>query len=76
MATKRNRRQFIVAVDIPNGVTVAEVAQLIEDAVACWPKSMNPDDPIFDLDGKTIRVKAIPKKQVAKWLLNLESKGQ
>jgi len=72
---KKNRRQFLVTLDVPPGTTVEDVRQYIDEAVSVWrgslyPGYINGDDdpphPLFDLDGESVKVKAIPKKRKAK----------
>lgn len=58
--------QFVVTVELPEGVTVAEMTGYIDRAVSCRKGGMDPDSPIYDLDGKTVRVRHVPKKRKAR----------
>src|SRR5687768_7752390 len=55
------RREFTVSVEIPKGCSVGHVADYIRQAVRCWCGSKDPEDPIFDLNRKSIRVRLVPK---------------
>lgn len=60
------RREFVVSLEMPWGVTVPEMEQYIEVAVGTWHGGMDPDAPIFDLDGDTVRCHRIAKKRKKK----------
>jgi hypothetical protein len=60
------KRQFVVTLDMPKGVTADEMATYIEESVAVWKGHMDPDEPLFDLDGDSVRAKAVPRKRPAK----------
>lgn len=48
--------KFIVTVEIPEGMTQAEMASYIKEAVRCWAGSKDPDSAIFDLNRKSVKV--------------------
>lgn len=54
------RRMFIVQVEMPEGCTVDDMRAYIWDAVATWRGQLHPDEPLFDLDGDSVRVLSIP----------------
>jgi hypothetical protein len=56
MAKHPRRQRFIVTLAIPEGATPHDVGELIADAVASWPGSLPPHDPLFDLDRDSIEV--------------------
>jgi hypothetical protein len=56
MGAKRSR--YVVELFRPDGVTSAEMRAYIEDAVASMKGSYHPEDPIFELDGDTVKVKS------------------
>lgn len=54
---KNNRYAFQVSVDLPDGVTIEEMRQYIEEAVSTWCGSFDAqNDPLFDLNRHTIAV--------------------
>jgi hypothetical protein len=59
------RREFVVRLDMPEGVTALEMEGYIEDAVACWKGRCGPDDPIYNLDGKSVRARLVPQPRKA-----------
>lgn len=63
---KSNRRQFLVALDVPPGVTARAVREMIADVVSYGAQTGDPDDPIFDLDGDSVRVSIVPRTKNAK----------
>lgn len=61
----KDRRAFLVAVDLPDGVTVSEMADYILDAVGFMKGCQHPDDPIFSLEPDSVTVQIIaPKKGI------------
>lgn len=46
---------FKVVLVPPPGAEAADLRAYVEDAVATWRGSYRPEDPIFDLDGDTVR---------------------
>ncbi len=48
---------YVVAVERPDGVTHAQMADYIEDAVRTFKGGLSPDDPLFDLDKDSVKVK-------------------
>lgn len=65
MADKRRKHEFIVTVDIPEGVTVSEMAGYIERAVALWDggeyESVGPPVPRHE-----VRVRHVQKTRAAR----------
>jgi hypothetical protein len=51
------KRQFIVTVEMPNGVTVKEMKEYILDAVATWKGQLDPECDLFWLNSDKVRVK-------------------
>jgi len=47
--------EFVVRVTRPEGVGVTEMKWYIEEAVAIWCKSGNPEEPLFYLDGEKVK---------------------
>ena len=58
------KRQFIVTLDIPPGVTLPEMEEYIAEAVQIWQGQMHPEAPLRDLNGNSVRVKRIPQKRI------------
>jgi len=54
-------KQYVVTVDVPNGVPEGEMCSYIEEAVGTWRGQMDPEEALFDLNSKT--VKAVPFKR-------------
>ena len=64
---KLRRLKFKVKVDLPEGCKIADMQEYIEEAVATWKGCKHPEDSIFDLDWKTVKVtRLLDKKKVAK----------
>lgn len=59
-------RQFVVSVEMPAGVTVEEMEAYIEQAVGCWKGGKDPESPIYDLDGKTVRAVRLSRSAVGR----------
>lgn len=59
-------RQFLVTLTLPPGVTVEEARIYVEEAVAVWCGGKDPESPIFDLDGKSVRVKSVSRRRIVK----------
>ena len=55
------REDYRVSLVRPDGVTVAEMREYIEDAVASMKGGGNPDEAIFYLDGDTVRCTRLRK---------------
>ena len=53
---KAKRSAFLITVDIPEGCTTKEMKDYIEEAVTTWHGSMDPEHPLFNLDGDSVRV--------------------
>ena len=65
----RKRQSFVVTCNIPEGCTVKDVREYIDDAVSVWKGSMDPESPIFDFDGNSVRVTVKqPKKSKTTWV--------
>lgn len=59
----KDRRKFIVTVDIPEGASVRDMEIYIREAVECWAKSFDPqNDPMFDLDPDSVRCRRMTAK--------------
>lgn len=56
------KRQFVVTLEMPEGVTAAGMADYIANAVGFERGRRNPEDPLFRLDAGSVRVKSVPKK--------------
>jgi hypothetical protein len=48
------QRKFTVTVEVPPGVSLSDMADYIEEAVAVWKGCKDPEEPIFDLDGGSV----------------------
>jgi hypothetical protein len=60
------KRAYIVTVEIPEGSTPEEVGQYIDEAICVWCKSFDPmNDPLFDLDGTTVKVRLATRSKKA-----------
>jgi hypothetical protein len=55
---KARKKKFLVKIEIPEDVTIAEMKDYIEDALLYWCKSYSSEDPLFDLRSETIKVKS------------------
>lgn len=53
------KKHFLVTVEIPNGVSVRDMQNYIRDAIQMWKGQEHPDDPIFNLDWDTVKVRPI-----------------
>lgn len=60
MANRRTH-EFVVSVAIPEGVTTGDMTAYIEQAVRTWAGSKSPDDPIYDLDRASVKVRHVRK---------------
>ena len=56
MANKLQYR-YTVSVEKPEGVTHAQMVGYIEDAVRTFKGGLFPDDPLFDLNKDSVKVK-------------------
>lgn len=54
-------RSVMVTADVPHGVTIEQWMIYIQEWVACGKGSYPPEDPLFDLDGKTVSVRRMPR---------------
>lgn len=50
------RMRLQVSFDIPEGSDRESLVAYVIDAVACMKGAYHPEDPIFDLDGDSVRV--------------------
>ena len=50
------KRAFRVLVEVPTGVTNAVMAEYIREAVASMKGCKRSDDPLFELNGSSVRV--------------------
>jgi hypothetical protein len=60
------KRQFLVTFDMPPGATVADAVAYVDNAVAVYRGSMDPEEPMSDLDNSTVKVRALPRKRKGK----------
>ena len=56
-------REFNVSLIVPEGATLAMVTSYIEEAIGAWRGSLNPEDPMFYLDGELVKVTHVPKRK-------------
>lgn len=54
------KRNFIVTLEIPEGCTVEDVCEYIEESIRVHKGGK---DPIFDLDGKSVKVRPASKPE-------------
>jgi len=57
------KRDFIVKLKVPKGVTLEQTKRYIKEAVSIWGGSFHPDDPFFRVLC-TVKVKPKEKKNV------------
>jgi hypothetical protein len=55
------KRQFLVTIDMPPDADVTEATEYIEEAVMCWRGGMDPQEPMADLDARSVLVKPLPR---------------
>lgn len=48
------KHRFTVEVELPYGVTPADMREYIEEAVGCWRGRMDPEDSLFHLNGSSV----------------------
>ena len=58
------RKLFRVSVELPTGVTAAQMRVYIYDAVASMKGSYHPEDPIFNLDSDSVKVSHLKETKV------------
>ena len=68
----RKAMAFIVRLVPPSGAEAADLRAYVEDAVATWKGSYNPENPIFDLDPDTVRASYHQARTIAR---DLSMKG-
>lgn len=56
------KEKYIVTIDRPDGVSVRNMVEYIEDAVGCMCGGYNPLDPIFDLESNSVKAKRLIEK--------------
>ena len=54
-------KDFKVRVEMPKDVTITEMQDYIREAVQTWKGQMHPDEPLFDLNYKSVTVTPIFK---------------
>jgi len=59
----KKKVSFKVSVDLPDGCKIAEMRDYIEESVATWKGCKHPEEPIFDLDWKSVKVTRILEKK-------------
>ena len=47
---------LVVRLKLPVGATKRDAERYVRDSVQSWKGGMSPDDPMFDLDYKTVKV--------------------
>ncbi len=50
------KAKFLVTVSIPDGVSHRDMADYIRDAVKTWREQLHPDEPLFNLNPKSVTV--------------------
>lgn len=55
----KNIKQFRVKIAIPEGVSVVEMKEYIRESVSSWAGSLHPDEPLFDLNRKSVKVTSL-----------------
>ena len=82
MKTKARTAQFLVTLEVPKGVTLAEIEGYIKEAVQVWCKSGDggcddktgeANDPLFDLDAKSVKVKQVKQQPLSMTIEELAS---
>lgn len=63
---KPKTQRFVVSVELPPGVSVEDMEAYIEESVGCWKGGKDPESPIFDLDGETVRVARLSRSAVGR----------
>jgi hypothetical protein len=53
----------VVTAQVPSGVSVAEWKAYVELEVACNVGRMHPDEPLFELDRKSVKVSSVPAQK-------------
>jgi hypothetical protein len=56
------RHSFMVSLNVPEGCTIADVKSYLLDCASAWKGSLDPQDPLFGLDGDSVSVRSIPRK--------------
>ena len=57
------KREFIVGLDMPPGVTLEEMAAYIEESVRCLIGTKMPEEPIWHLDRDSVEVAIVRRKR-------------
>ncbi|MFA5355274.1 MAG: hypothetical protein WC302_00850 [Candidatus Paceibacterota bacterium] len=57
---KKQRKYFLVAVDLPEDMTIPEMADYIREAVETWGGQYSPDDVRSDEKNTTVRPTQTP----------------
>lgn len=55
------REQYIVELERPAGVTKTQMKAYIEAAIGSWAGGGDPDNPLADIVGSVIQVRAVTK---------------
>ncbi len=50
------KRRFIVTLEVPDGVSLADMTSYIKDAVVAIPGYYQKEEPIFNLDRESVKV--------------------
>lgn len=56
---KARRATFLVSLDVPEGCTLAEIEGYIREAVQTWKGQGDPDEPLYELDWRSVKVKRV-----------------
>lgn len=60
------QRQFIITLDMPKSATLDEMEIYLTKAIEIWKGSLDPENPISELDSTSVKVKRIIRKQKRK----------
>ena len=58
------KKKFIIELDLPTGVSVADMKAYIEEAVRADKGQLHPDHPIRGLDGNSVVCKSYRKPRL------------
>lgn len=57
MVNRPRKMRFVVELNLPPGVSVADMRRYIEDEVKANVGQLHPDDPLFRLDRNSVEVR-------------------
>jgi len=52
-------RLFLVTIDVPDGATIAEMEQYIEEAVSVWAGSKDQTEKVHRFDRSSVKVRRV-----------------